>query len=341
MASVDVAVPSYQYGRFLRDCVASVLNQNIQDLRVRIIDNASTDNSLEVAHQLAAEDCRVQVVAHPRNLGHIASFNEGIDWASSDYFMVLCADDLLAPGCLSRAISIMERCPAVNLTFGRELAIGTSGPIPTIEKPAQQERWQVMPGGELLERLCRTGRPDPSHFMIAGGTAVVRASAQKRVGHYRDELPHTADLEMWLRFARLGAAAETDCVQGIRRLHPHTMSASLSDVHMWDLHWEAAFEYFFAHEGHSVPEARRLLRIARRALSDRAYWGSIANLLRGDTRLSLNLLRFALARHPSAMVVPPVGYLFQRGYAFNHIAHVISDAARRLRMRPSEANHIL
>ena len=48
------------------------------------IDNASTDNSLEIARQLSAEDDRVQVVTHPRNLGHIASFNEGIDWAGSE-----------------------------------------------------------------------------------------------------------------------------------------------------------------------------------------------------------------------------------------------------------------
>ena len=111
-SSVDVVIPCYQYGRFLRDCVTSVLTQGIQNLRVLIIDNASTDDSVEVAQQLAGEDRRVEVVAHRRNLGPHASFNEGIDWAKSHYFMILCADDLLAPSCLPRAVSIMEQHPA-------------------------------------------------------------------------------------------------------------------------------------------------------------------------------------------------------------------------------------
>jgi glycosyltransferase involved in cell wall biosynthesis len=68
VASVDVVVPSYQYGRYLRDCVRSVLTQDVSDLRVLIIDNASTDDSVEVARRLAAEDDRVEVVARPRNL---------------------------------------------------------------------------------------------------------------------------------------------------------------------------------------------------------------------------------------------------------------------------------
>ena len=57
-ASVDVAIPCYPYGGFLRDCVTSVLTQAIRDVRVLIIDNASTDDSVEVALQIAAEDPR-------------------------------------------------------------------------------------------------------------------------------------------------------------------------------------------------------------------------------------------------------------------------------------------
>lgn len=131
-AGIDVAIPCYQYGRFLRDGVTSVLSQGIRSVRVLIIDNASTDNSVEVAQQLAAEDRRVEVVAHRRNLGQHASFNEGIDWARADYFLILCADDLLAPGALARAISLMERQPKVHLTYGRALIVPMDEPFPSV-----------------------------------------------------------------------------------------------------------------------------------------------------------------------------------------------------------------
>jgi glycosyltransferase involved in cell wall biosynthesis len=213
MASVDVVVPCYQYGRYLRDCVTSILRQDVRDLRVLVIDNASTDNSLDVARELAAEDHRVQVVEHRANLGHHASFNEGIEWASSDYFMILGADDLLAPGCLSRAVSFMEKHPHVHLTHARALFISVNDPLPHIEPYAEEPKWHISSGRELLEWLCRDG----AHHYIDSCTVVVRTSVQKQVGFYRRELSHTDDLEMWMRFACVGAVARTNAVQGIGR----------------------------------------------------------------------------------------------------------------------------
>jgi glycosyltransferase involved in cell wall biosynthesis len=77
-AGVDIVIPSYQYGRFLRDCVVSALTQGGSEISAfLIIDNASTANSLEVAQQLAAEDPRDELVAHRRNLGPHASVQRG------------------------------------------------------------------------------------------------------------------------------------------------------------------------------------------------------------------------------------------------------------------------
>ena len=82
-AKVDIAIPCHNYGRFLPDCVASVLGQGIAEVRLLIIDNASTDDSLDIARTLAAQDTRISVSAHASNRGPHASFNEGVDWASA------------------------------------------------------------------------------------------------------------------------------------------------------------------------------------------------------------------------------------------------------------------
>ena len=68
MVNVDVVVPCYNYGRFLEACVGSVLEQSVRDLRVLIIDDASSDDSLSVARKLAEADPRVSVIAHSQNL---------------------------------------------------------------------------------------------------------------------------------------------------------------------------------------------------------------------------------------------------------------------------------
>src|SRR5437868_1488824 len=115
MATVDVVIPCYNYGRFLEACLRSVLTQPISDLRVLIIDDASTDDSALIAKHLATDDPRIEVRVHSENRGHIRTYNEGIDWAESEYFVLLSADDLLAPGSLGRAVTIMDGEPDIVL----------------------------------------------------------------------------------------------------------------------------------------------------------------------------------------------------------------------------------
>src|SRR5690348_14683949 len=111
VSTVDVIVPSYRYGRFLRQCVESVLTQSVRNVRVLIIDDASPDNTSEVAAGLASEDGRVEWRRHTANIGHIATYNEGIEWVSARYTLLLSADDYLLPGALERAVNLMDAHP--------------------------------------------------------------------------------------------------------------------------------------------------------------------------------------------------------------------------------------
>ncbi len=95
MGRIDVVVPCYNYARFLRPCVESVLSQQHVDIRMLIIDDASSDDTELLAHGLVAQDQRVQFRRHASNLGNIATYNEGIEWAAGDYFLLLSADDYL------------------------------------------------------------------------------------------------------------------------------------------------------------------------------------------------------------------------------------------------------
>jgi glycosyltransferase involved in cell wall biosynthesis len=56
MSTIDVAVPCYQYGRFIADCIGSITAQNVKGLRILVFDNGSADDSLRTAYELAARD---------------------------------------------------------------------------------------------------------------------------------------------------------------------------------------------------------------------------------------------------------------------------------------------
>lgn len=322
MASVDVVVPCYNYGHFLRDCVASVLAQKEVGLRVLIIDNASTDDSLAVAKELAATDSRIEVLAHSVNRGATFSYNEGIDWASSKYFLILDADDLLASGALARAIAVMQNNSRIGFTHGIEARLEADG---NTHEPLVKEgepKLLVTTGLDFIRRLCRT----PVNH-IGANTVIRRTSVQKQVGYYRGSLPYTDDLEMWLRLASAGSVACIRAVQAVRRYHSSRMSVHYQSVQVRDfIERERAFESFFANEGGIIADADLLMAEARSGLGEHAYWSAIAHFSRGQTRTGVELMRLSHQRRPRSFGLPPLGWLMKMERPFGRAADVLSEA---------------
>lgn len=303
MAKIDVLVPCYNYARYLTDCVRSVLDQSIKDVRVLVIDDASSDKSLEVAKGLSATDQRVDVIWHARNRGHIATYNEGIEWAASDYFLLLSADDLLLPGALERAVDVMENNPDVVLTYGQCLSWHDENPMPRAV-PVQEYTWSRH---DLLSEICTTATN-----IVPTPTAIVRTSTQKVIGGYRPSLPHTGDMEMWLRFAAHGSVARINAVQAIYRKHQAAMSNAyfaemLSDYRQCQM----AFDSFWELYGNRDGVLPGLQAVARRALAERVFNHGIVLLRRGRPKDGVQLIREAISMEPRLGRFPPLWRLFK------------------------------
>jgi len=292
MSGIDVVVPCYGYGRFLRDSVDSILSQRVGGLRVLIFDNGSRDNTFEVAQEIIIADPRVEVVRCATNRGQQAGYNYAIEWASSEFFMILDADDILAPGCLARAIDVLSANPGVAFAHGKE--VETYCPLASMPKPdceRQPSDWRVSGGREFIDGICKAGNN------IVGTTTVVRrTSMQKIIGYYPPELEHANDLNMWLRLATLGGVAETSAIQGIRRRHPDQVSAFYRDKLIYDFHeLLSCFDHFFRHEGGVIEGAQVARRTVVRKIASNALVASLKRFLKGRAAESGELFEFALS----------------------------------------------
>ena len=220
MSSVDVIVPCYRYAHFLRECVRSVLTQQGVDVRVLILDDASPDNTPEVGAALAREDERVTYVRHAENKGHIATYNEGIEWASADYLLLLSADDYILPGAFLRATELLDSNNNAGFAFGRFIELyadGTKRPSTRLFGASERSPALVLEGHRFIKRCWPCG-------VVSTTTAVVRTALQKRVGGYRADLPHAGDMEMWLRLAAHASVGFLDAYQAVYRKHGNNMS---------------------------------------------------------------------------------------------------------------------
>lgn len=212
---VEVVVPCYNYGHFLADAVASIKSQPGVSTQVHIIDDASPDGSVDVAYRLAEQYDGVRVTHHQVNKGHIATYNEGLSQADSDYVVLLSADDMLAPGALQRATKIMEAKPEVGLVYGHPQTFEHEPNLGA----ASADRTQIWTGKNWIRAQFRRNMS-----IIYSPEAVVRTAVQHQVGYYRTDLPHSGDLEMWLRIAStadVGRVSGPD--QAFRRVHGESM----------------------------------------------------------------------------------------------------------------------
>lgn len=96
MPKVSVIVPVHNAVPYLEDCVSSITGQILQDIEIILVENGSTDNSLELCHQIAATDERIKVL-HIDKGDVSAARNEGIKHAKGDYIGFVDSDDTIAP----------------------------------------------------------------------------------------------------------------------------------------------------------------------------------------------------------------------------------------------------
>jgi glycosyltransferase involved in cell wall biosynthesis len=301
MTSVSVVIPCYNYGHLLEDAVTSVLDdQEGVDVQVLVIDDASPDGSAEVARKIAARDPRVEVAVHATNRGHIATYNEGLlEWAEGDYSVLLSADDRLTPGALQRARDLLDAHPDVGFVYGYALHFRHGVPLPTAR--TRVRGWSVWPGEWWLERRFRE-----AHGGITSPEVVVRTSLQKRVGGYDARLPHTGDMEMWMRLA---ANADVGYLRGVDqayyRVHGQNMNTSISPL--MDLcQRRLAYEAVLDRCSEKLSDAARLSDLVHRQLGREALWAAACAYDGGRTRQTPvdQLVAFAFDCWPEARKLP-------------------------------------
>ena len=110
---VSVVIPVYNTEKYVREAVESIMNQTLRELEIIIINDGSTDNSLQVAEELAAADSRIQVYSQT-NRGLSMARNAGITHAHGRYIYFMDSDDLLEKDAMELCYS---KCEEKELDF--------------------------------------------------------------------------------------------------------------------------------------------------------------------------------------------------------------------------------
>lgn len=123
---VSVVTPVFNGETYLSECIESVLSQTYQNWEYIIVDNASTDRTLEVAEKYRLQDSRIRICSYEAFLPIIASHNRAFGLISdeSKYCKVVSADDWLVPQCLERMVDRAEMNSSIGMVGAYQLSGG-------------------------------------------------------------------------------------------------------------------------------------------------------------------------------------------------------------------------
>jgi glycosyltransferase involved in cell wall biosynthesis len=201
---VSVVIPCYNQAAYLPQAVDSVLAQDYAPLEVLLVDDGSTDGSLEVM-QRYRERCTVIAQA---NAGQSNAVNRGWVQARGEVLAYLAADDYLLPGAVRRAVQCLQEDPAAVLCYCDYLLVDPAGRVVRqVVTPEYSRR-------ELIMRLVCA--PGPGAFL--------RRAAFERAGPWNEQLRQIPDFELWLRLSAEGDFRRIGETLAAYRVHDHSQS---------------------------------------------------------------------------------------------------------------------
>lgn len=186
---VSVVIPCYNLAQYLPETVASVLEQDFEDYEIIIVNDASPDNTKEVAQELALLDDRIKLINNETNQYLAGALNIGITAAQGEYIVPLDADNMLGKNALKTLTTALDTDRSIDIVYGSMQLIEPDG-------KRWISTWPPKDFNYVHQMLHRNQCPS---------TSMYRERIWSRVGGYRTRCKTAEDADFWCRATSFGA----------------------------------------------------------------------------------------------------------------------------------------
>ena len=303
---VTVIMACHNSSAYLDEAVNSVLGQTLGDLELILIDDCSTDNTLEIAKRYQVQDDRISVISLPVNSGPATARNAGIRAARGEWLGILDSDDVAMPSRFEEQLRLANSDKDLVVIGSSSISVDKNG-------HAIKEHTYPTDHQNLVKRLYSLQAFLPHSSMI------YRSDVVRRLASFNPRYVGSEDYDLWLRLSEVGKVASIDKpLVKIRKheqnisnaerglLHPRFGSAA-SICHFLRIHGcpdpstsshDTTWQEFFTWVDRRLMEEGVFVR--HDAWADaRAEYFATENRLTGALRFGARLLR---SGHASALV---------------------------------------
>ena len=186
---VSVIIASYNHQNYITDCIKSVIKQSYKSIELIVIDDGSTDDSIEILIALA-EKYQFQFIRQ-KNMGLTQTLNKALSLSKGEYIAPLGSDDCWLLDKIEKQVEFMQQHPDIAVVAGNILVFDQNGKI--------RPRQRIYPQRYInFERLFNDPKSIP-----AAPTVMIRTAILKKMGGY-DTQSNLEDLNLWLRITKAG-----------------------------------------------------------------------------------------------------------------------------------------
>jgi glycosyltransferase involved in cell wall biosynthesis len=188
--TISVITPAYNMERYISETINSVLSQTFSNFEYLIIDDGSTDNTLEIANSFALKDSRIRIISQS-NGGLAAACNTGIKNSQGEYISFIDADDVWYP---NKLMVQLQQIQSLSKEFGAVFC--WSQLVDIKSKPIGRKQMPTV-GTYNSFRLLKDNCPPGNRSCL-----LIRRQCFTEVGLFDENISGADDFEMWVRITR-------------------------------------------------------------------------------------------------------------------------------------------
>ncbi len=247
--SLSVIMPCYNQSKYLGEAIEGVIGQTHKNLEVIIVDDFSTDNSVEIIEKYRKMDGRIRSIYHSSNLGVSKSRNDAISLAAGKYIAFCDADDIWERNKIGIQLETLERESGYDVVYSDSIIINEDG-VPTGDRFSSKYN-RRRHTGNIFGYLCLTN-------FINTPTVVLRRRCINSHLYFNETFKYLEDWIFWLRLASEYMFFYID--EPLARYRVHSRSTN-RDEHGYKLHRIKCYKYI----------AEQYPKVSRYILSDIYY----------------------------------------------------------------------
>ncbi len=202
---VSICIPTFNGARWIQDCLESALAQTYPRFEVLIIDDASTDDTVELVRAL--DDERIRLLVNDRNIGLARNWNKCLEMSRGDFIKFLFHDDILYPDCVEKMMQLLISDEKIGLVFAPRDVLVEGDRETELTKIWLQNcktlhtRFRsiepVNHGRDLFAQYLNRGLR--GNWIGEPSSVLIRKECFTRLGVFNPNLYQVCDVEMWLR----------------------------------------------------------------------------------------------------------------------------------------------